>query len=581
MAFNPKKERDIARLRGAMHQGGKMLADFQERQGETVRQLVGKHYGKKGEGADQRVPVNFIEMAYNVYRRKLAARAPQASWSTQRDDLRPIAAKFQLHMNRVIKQVRLGKVLGQAVSNAILSIGIVKCALNGEDAPYSESINLDDFVVDPAARKWDEVAFIGNRFRIPLDDAKEMEGWDKDVQEQLAGSSKYTHYEDRPRLEAISRGEEVDPDEFEPHVELWEVYLPKQGQTLVMPHALPDKVLSVKDWFGSPNHHLGPYHVLGFEEIPNNLMPMSPINVIRDLHELANMLFNKLARQASHAKTVFEVEAGSESAAERIAGAADMSIVSVPVTGKVIDHKLSAFNNESFAFFLRLMHLTSYFGGNLELMAGLGAQSETLGQDELLAGAASERVADMQDQASLFAAELIRALGYFEWTDPNLDTEVFRTTQSGMTFPAQLSAYDLDGDWIDYDVDIVPYSMQALSPGQRAQQVIQLFNGLNQYLPLMVQQGIVPDFQKYVHTLCDLYGLWELKDILLFHGQPGQQVGGGQSPGMPANTTRTNVRVSKPGATQRGADDVLSRAAMGMGSQGAEQNAFSRLTGVA
>ena len=45
------------------------------------------------------------------------------------------------------------------------------------------------------------------------------------------------------------------------------------------------KPLRVVDWTGPPR---GPYAVLGFNHVPSNIMPLPPVAIWQDLHDLAN-----------------------------------------------------------------------------------------------------------------------------------------------------------------------------------------------------------------------------------------------------------------------------------------------------
>jgi hypothetical protein len=69
----------------------------------------------------------------------------------------------------------------------------------------------------------------------------------------------------------------------------------------------------------------------------------------------------------------------------------------------------------------------------------------------------------------------------------------------------------------------------------------------------------------------------ELAEVITAGGQPIDLVpgSGGQMRQSPV-TTRTNIRENRPGATPRGAEDVLMRGMLGQGSQPAEMDAAVR-----
>jgi len=67
------------------------------------------------------------------------------------------------------------------------------------------------------------------------------------------------------------------------------------------------------------------------------------------------------------------------------------------------------------------------------------------------------------------------------------------------------------GTPVDYDISIVPYSMTASTPQQRAMMLRQLW--AQDILP-SVQMGLVPNIPKYFDALATLLDLPELRDIV-------------------------------------------------------------------
>ena len=98
--MNPKNEKDSARLKTSLEASYKKLKPFRENNIEAVRQYVGSHYSN--DGADDKVPINLLELAINIYIRQLAARAPNVLVTTPYSgrmpgtmNLKPYAANLE------------------------------------------------------------------------------------------------------------------------------------------------------------------------------------------------------------------------------------------------------------------------------------------------------------------------------------------------------------------------------------------------------------------------------------------------------------------------------------------------------
>ena len=112
----------IHRLRRARDQGISDLRPFREHRKKSLEEFVGRNYSENG--APDRVPVNFIELATQVYVRLLVSATPQVSVLTDLRQLRPSAAELELAVNHLLKKMRLGETLLECCMEAMFSIGI-------------------------------------------------------------------------------------------------------------------------------------------------------------------------------------------------------------------------------------------------------------------------------------------------------------------------------------------------------------------------------------------------------------------------------------------------------------------------
>ena len=119
----------LKKLRQAVDYSRRQLQPFRQQRYEVIRQYVGYHYSD--DGAADRVPVNLLELAINIYTQQMAARVPQVLVSTSFRPLKPSAANFELALNHLLKEIRFGDTIRLAVIDALFSIGIIKTGWSG------------------------------------------------------------------------------------------------------------------------------------------------------------------------------------------------------------------------------------------------------------------------------------------------------------------------------------------------------------------------------------------------------------------------------------------------------------------
>lgn len=581
MPFDPENPEHVSRLQTAVDSSYAHLKTMRENRVAAIRQFVGTHYS--GDGSTEKVPIQLLGTAVNVYMRHLVAQAPQVLATTANRDLKAYAATMKVGLNRRIKEVDLEAALQQATLDAIFSYGIcrvgITCAHEDRPKTFVERISPDHWVHDVGAPSLEDAGYMGFRYRAPKEEVLDNGVFNKKARDELAQAGTSVFNEgDEEWAENISRESGRDPNDFRDYVDLRDIWVPESQVLLTYPVS-GGKVLHTIEWDG-PRH--GPFLLLGFDPVPDNILPLSPIALLMDLHTFGNQLFLKTARQGLNAKTVTGYEGGAADDARRVTEAADLAMIRMDKIGRIEAHKYGGMDPQNLALFLQAKKLFSDLGGNLDLLGGLGPQAETLGQDEMLIASASKRLSQMQAAVTKFTKKIIYDLAWWDWHDPMLGEEVFKPTpRRGGFVKAVYGGAAQVGDFPGYDFDIVPFSMQDRSPQERMQFLIQFVQQvILPIMPVLAQRGVVPDFVKFIQDIAELSGSHELQDMLMyFHGQPGMQGGGGQMSAKPPVTERRNVRINRPGATPQGADDVLSRLMMGGRSQPSEGAALGRMTG--
>jgi len=593
--MNPNKAEDLQRLRRAMDNSRRKLEPFRTRHKEALEQYVGVYYSD--DGAKQPVYVNLMELASQIYERQLAARPPKVLVRTHDKTIRPYGVKLEDALNRQLKDFKVHRSLRRAVKSSLFSMGILKVgtqvigsyAEEGFDfqktRAYVSDVLLDDWVHDMTAHVPEAIDFCGHRFRMDLDEARNEKTFVKSVRENLRPMEGLNFNESGDeRVNVISQGASRYEGFLTDKIELWEIYLPKDKLVVTLGPNEDDKPLKVVEWDGPPNQ-LGPYHLLWFSEVPGNAMPLAPAMLWRGMHDVANGLFRKLVREAQRYKVVGLTRGVDSEDAERIRQASDGDIVGVDNPDAVQEKMFGGLDQRNFAFMLQVKQLFSWQAGNLDLLGGLGAQSQTATQDQMLMSSANQRIAGMQDEVRLFTKKVITDLGFHVWQDPvesypvTLNFEPMGAVDTFLT-PEERESHD----YLLHEMEVEPYSMQFTSPEQRLQKIHQIMQGVVLPLqPFMAEQGLGVDYKALLEAYSRYSDLPELKDIIvglddLDPSRGPEQPEQRQSP-QGGTTHRVNERISRPGATPGGAEDTLINTLMGGNSQPSEMDAMARSMG--
>jgi hypothetical protein len=515
------------------------------------------------------VPVPMLALAVQIYIRQLAARAPRALITTTNPELKSCAANMELVVNQIPEEIGLAGTLRKFVMEALFSIGIAKVGLHKVGTAlgheYGQSfvdlVPLDNYFMDMSAKTPEEIDYEGNQYWLDLKEVKDS-GWldDKDARELKPDEYTVVGVAGEPRAEGVSVDSSA--DQYRDRVWLRDIWMPREGLVLTA-GAMSNTLLNVVEWEGPES---GPYPKLGFSDVPGNLLPLAPVSLWRDLHELSNTLFRKLGNEAESYKSVMGFTGGDDESVENFKKAKDGE--GIRYSGA--DPKrleTSGVDQKTLMFYLQCRDLFSYFAGNLDNLGGLQNNTPTLGQDKLMSAAASAQMQDMSDKTMSVIKEIFKALAFYEWNDPVKKRKLEKPIPgTDLTIPVEWNHKSKKGKFTSYDLDIDMYSMQDNSPGVRLQKLGQI---MQQYImplaPQIQQAGGTIDVQKILKFVGKYADLPELDEIVVF-ADPGTAQQPPQSPGgQPANTSHTSTRVGQPGMSNQGADAALIQSLSGGG----------------
>ena len=561
------KQVDFERVKTAVDWSIKQMATPRKLRIDAIRQYVGAHYADNGN--EKRVPTNFLELAVTIYTRQLAARAPRVMIEPNTPSLRPYAKDMELAINQVPDEIHLGNTLRKAVVEAMFAFAVAKVGIassgkvslgHDEGSVFVDLVSLDDYFCDMSATSRDAIQYEGNDYWVCLDDARAMAKGEKIEPDKHT----VTGSQGEQRADGVSVSEGADL--YEEKVWLRDVWLPEAKQ-IVTYGVKSGKLLRTVEWKGPT---CGPYHILGFSDVPGNLFPLPPVALWRDLHELGNNLFRKLGRQADSKKTVAAFQGGNDDDANALKNASDGE--GIKYSGQKPESiTVGGIDAPTLAFYMQVRDLFSYFAGNLDTLGGLAPQSSTVGQDKLLAQSASARLKTMSEQTIDFAKGIFKSLAFYEWEDPVKERTIEKFVPgTDVSIRKLWTVADRKGKFEDYNFDIDVYSMQDDSPSEKLQKIgMALERFVFPALPMLQAQGGQIDFKELLSLIGRLGNIPELSDLVKFQNsdtmnenQAEAQGGEQEPPGMPANTTRTYERVGRPGATQAGKTANMMQALM-------------------
>lgn len=495
------------------------MQEFQDKRLEVYRQFVGKHYKN---GTSSRVPLPLLSLAVSTILRKLVSTEPQALVTTRQSDQRASAYGFELAINRSLRDMDFGRAMRTWSFEAMMSpLGVLKVALDLSETvnydgtpawvgrPSASPVLFDDWVHDMSARSLAEAAFCGNRYSLVKEYAQTSGLFDPEVVERIHKTEKM----DEHSSQNLSRDKGHFQDDYQDMIEVWDIWVPDQGKVYTLSTEFEDlPPLRVVDWNGPAG---GPYHFLWFDEVPGNTMPLPPVSLWRDVHELANILFNKLARQATRQKNMVAVSDDAVKDGKLIVAGADGEAIVTSQAEKVRQVSYGGIDNQNFGFVLQLKQLHNYFSGNPEGLAGLGPQSPTLGQDELLSAAANERIAQMQEMVDKATAGSMRAIAQFMLTNPVEQVPITRQVGE-MEIPDAWSPDQMEGSPDDYEIELVPHSLRRKPPEARLGQINQVMQMLIAYAPVAQAMGMVPNLEAWIKLVARYSNMPEINDLVIY-----------------------------------------------------------------
>lgn len=560
--MNPRDPNHSRNLSKAVESSYRAIEPFRNLSKGLVQEYVGSGYTGGDRAKDSYA--NLMNQAVDAYMMALASNRPRIKITTQHPQLRGFARHFETAVNNLIKEINLEATIREWVLNAFFSVGIIKVHLADSPLveiehdiwmdpgiPFASNVGLDNWVHDTSVPTAGQCKFFGDMYRIPFSDLEA--GIESGLYEEAAKEIQPDRGKpnDGIRTEDLSREFEVNPEDFEPMVDLADIYIPRTGMIYTFEvtnrhhFQIKGPPIAEMEWSGTEQ---GPYVMLGFNDVPDNIMPASPADQLSTLSRLVNRLLRKQSRQASRQKDVTAYTPGGAESAKRIQRSSDGELIEVQSPDEVTQLKLGGADANNQAFVGNAIDLFDRMAGNLPVMLGLGQSADTLGQEQIIRASASRKETQMQIRVIEGVVKVVKELGLLLWEDQfkvipaAVQVEGNESYQVDSTWTPE----DREGSFLDYNFEIDVYSMAYRTPSQRANSVSQVVTQIFAPLaPMLQEQGGSIDLAKLAEMYAEMTSEPRINEIISFGNQGTQEQGpSGNLPSKPPVTSRNYTRTN-------------------------------------
>jgi len=218
------------------------------------------------------------------------------------------------------------------------------------------------------------------------------------------------------------------------------------------------------------------------------------------------------------------------------------------------------------------INTTDTEGGNLQALGGLGPSAETFRGDKLIHDTASALIRFLQLGLMRTAKSVLRKHAWWTWTEDIREFNGWTSVPGQHDIPVEwhFTPEEREGDFLDYNFTLDPHSLVDRTPQEKAQGVMELWH--NMILPnaeMLMQSGQMPNAAETVRYICKQLNV--PYDILLQEMDPAmkQQLAGQvNAPPRLKQSHTVNERISRPGTTPNGNDNVMMQSLAKMGTSG-------------
>ena len=319
-----------------------------------------------------------------------------------------------------------------------------------------------------------------------------------------------------------------------PMFRLAEVWLPRENAIVTIPadsDNWSDEPLEERQYRGPEG---GLYDMLAFERPPDNPLGVSVIGQLMDMDSLINEVMSKVAWRVAHRKDITVVNPGNTKTGFAVRDASDGEVIEGDANA-VKGVKMGGADAADWTAISQIQSLQNYYAGNPEVIGGMAADAETLGQDQLKYHSATTKLGRWANKALAYANRNVRRIAWYLATRPMVvnDGEIPQDVldaaarasgvRSGpvpiaislpdggdpvMSEWRPIDAADAEANFLDMNITIDTHAASDLTPEQQYQATRELVSEVAMPMaPILAAQGIQIDIKALVSELASYRNL--------------------------------------------------------------------------
>ncbi len=565
---------DYDRLWSAVQQSRLILRFARQQRLDIARQVAGDHFAEGG----SRLPVkiNLLAAYQSIVGAMLVGKEPRYLTSTFDPAYRPALKIEQDWLNEQVVTMNLAQSARRVVDDALYATGFFKVSLAtpcdavrmawgitaGE--PVVQAVDFEDFVYGVASRELLESEIIGHRYRCPVSVVKSMYG----RKAQGVEGDDYQTYnrEGDQRIGQVLRGTYA-PQEVEPCVDLWEIYLPAHRLVVTFLDTGPQgsgakaTPLWEQAWVGPPT---GPYIPLMFGRVPGVALGKAPMMDLLESHLDANNIYRKISYTLKNIKENTLYSRNDEDDARELAKASHTDFVAVSRPDNFKLHVSGGSFVQGLAVAGKMYEgIFEMLGGSLSTIGGRKQNASTATQEKILNQNAGAQIEQMADTVNVALGKVGESLLWYAHHHPELVMRAeykvpgARGVQRHLYPPGHPQQPNRSFPWHLAKLRVDGYSIRRKTPDERLQLVNAVMDRLAPLTPLLRQAGVMLDVNYLLRLYAELGDEPRLEELYSSQEPPTQgdagQEGLPHTQTLPAKTERSYTRrnvSAEPGAGQ-------------------------------
>lgn len=529
------------------------MEPFRRKRRKFIREFVGNDYGDVQRGPDEVQLIAMVRQMATTYTARLASGRPYCNVETPFLDNYLFSREFEANLNNLARIINVAPTIRECVLNSMFGLAIAKVGMGDAtwiatdsdvysqgDFPFLSNISLDNWFHDMQASGLSTIRFGGDKYLINEQTVLNTDLYDSKTARKLIEklSAAGDVGEDTDTVSELSRPTRSSTDEGYRQFRVLDLWIPHEKKLYTFDAEMQFDPLAVVDYSSRVR---GPYHFFAYEPVPDNTMPMCMADYVYEWALGVDSLYRKLMNQAHDAKHVMAFRASAQKDAERLRTARNGSYIPMEDPEGVKEFNTPGPDQNILGFAINATHVAEQQGGNYTAMAGLGAQTDTVGQEQLIHSQLNAMFERMQFGVVNFSSEIFAGLAAELWDDEiGLKTTV-NLEEVGL--PDEVVVRDWVpgkrvGTLTQYSFHVEPNSMSYQSPLAKANDITNTV--MNVFLPLSqtpgaMQSGMSIDFKKFTTLLSKLKNQPELNQIVTFKGEVAE---------MPVDIDRTDPKIA-------------------------------------